>query len=726
VTVTASRARPHARDRTAADRILAAAPLLTVFVWLSAVYAWQAWRHGSPWLFTDELQLTQLARSIAQSGHAARRGEPHSFNTLYTYLIAPAWRIGDAHQAYNTVKYINVVVMSAAAFPTYFLARFVVGRRASLFAAAGAIVIPSLVYTAMIVEEPAAYTYSTLCLYLIAGALLRRTRRWILIAAAASLLAPLVRGELIVIPAIFVLAALFVAWRAPQVTAWRTRWSTGDWLGAAVLVVGVAIGVSALLGHHSQQWLIATGFYKHRMFTLGLRAAGALTIGLGVFPLVAGLASLSRGPGEPRRVELRVFRSVLLAALIGFGTYTAVKASFISTTFGTYTVERNLIYLSPVLFVGTAVWLERRNAQPLAVAAAALFALYLVLTTPYEMQFHFYSQAPGFSILEWLNRTSLGLTPNQAKVLLVLILAASVVILLAPRFVPRAGLALALVAAAFALAWNISGQLAGASASNSFASSFLSNLRGNPTWLDRATGGAPTLYLGQQMQDQNSEWLLEFWNRSLKAVWSLDGTAQGPGPFLTPDLHATDGTLFPNADYAYVIADRGIRVAGQVLGVHRHKAGGSYLPWTLYRPSRPLRLRWAYVGVQPDGWMSSDSSYTRYWSPGNRAGTMTVLVSRKEWGGPDKRAKVTVNIGTVSVGPDKQPHIGRITETRTWTIHSKQSKLFVLHPPGPQFRVEVHVSPTFRPIDLSPQTTSDARQLGAVVTYRFLRRGARR
>ena len=74
---------------------------------------------------------------------------------------------------------------------------------------------------------------------------------------------------------------------------------------------------------------------------------------------------------------------------------------------------------------------------------------------------------------------------------------------------------------------------------------------------------------------------------------------------------------------------------------------------------------------------------------------------------------------TIIIGPDKEPHIGRVTAVRTWTIHSKQHKVFVLRAPGPRFRVEINVTPTFRPIDLSPQTTSDARQLGAVVTFRF-------
>jgi hypothetical protein len=723
VTVTASRAQARVRERTLADRILAAFPLLSVFFWLGAVYAWQAWRHGSPWLFTDELQLTQLSRGIAETGHAARRGEPHSFDTLYTYVTAPAWRLGNIHHAYNAVRYFNVVVMTATVFPAYKLARLVVGRRAALFAAAGSIAIPSVAYTGMIVEEPLAYAYATLCLYLIATSLLRRTRWWIAGAVVASLVAPAVRGELVVIPAVFVLATLFLVSRSSLADQWRARWSREDWIGAFVLLIGVGIVVSAVLGHQSQQWLIATGFYPHRMWTLGLRAAGALTIGVGIFPFVAGLASLWRAPGERVRYEVRVFRSLLFAAAVAFGMYTAVKASFISTTFGTYTVERNLIYLSPLLFAGTALWLERRSAQPLAIAAAAVLALYLVLTTPYEMQFHFYSQAPGFSLLEWLNRSSVAfLTPRGAKILLLAMLVVTVLVLLAPRLVPRAGLPLALVACAFALVWSFAGELAGASASNSFATSFLSNIRGDPTWLDKRTGGQPTLYIGQQMQDQNSEWLLEFWNRAVRAVWSLDGTAQGPGPFLTPDLHATDGTLYPNADYPYVIADRGIRVEGRPLARHDHKAGGSYLPWTLYRPARPLRLRWAFVGVQPDGWMSSDSSYTRYSSPGNRAGTITVSLVRP--GGTP--ATVTVRLGTIIRGPDKQAHIGRITALRTARIDTATHRVFVLHAPGPRFRVEVHVTPTFRPIDVSLGTLSDARQLGAQVTYTFARSRPRR
>ena len=78
-------ARPP-RDRTLADRLLAAVPLASIYLWLCIVYVFEAWRHVTPWLFTDELEMTQISRSIAATGHAARRGEPYSLHSLYPVL----------------------------------------------------------------------------------------------------------------------------------------------------------------------------------------------------------------------------------------------------------------------------------------------------------------------------------------------------------------------------------------------------------------------------------------------------------------------------------------------------------------------------------------------------------------------------------------------------------------------------------------------------------------
>ena len=416
MTVVTARSAPA--EQTLADRLLAAVPLASVFLWLSIIYVIQAWAHKTPWLFGDELELTQLSRAVADTGHAARRGAPYSFTTLWTYVLAPAWLIDDLHSAYATVKYLTVIVMTASAFPAYGLARLLVGRRAALFVAAASAAIPALAYSAMIVEEPFAYAYSTLALFLVARALITPSRWWIAGAVAASVVAPLVRGELAIIPAIFALAGAFLAWRSPYLTQWRRSWNARDWVGFVVLLVGVAVIVSAVLGHESLEWNYTTRLYKGRMLDYGLNAAGALTIGLGVLPVVATLALLWRVPGERPTRELRVFRSLLLASIVGFGLYTAVKATYVSITFGTYTYERNLIYLAPLLFAGTAVWLERRRLHPVALAASAAFVLILVLTTPYEMGVDSSYNAPGLAILQSANRY-LQVDPTGAKIGLV-------------------------------------------------------------------------------------------------------------------------------------------------------------------------------------------------------------------------------------------------------------------------------------------------------------------
>ena len=135
------------------DRVLVALPLTGVYLALCVVYLVEAWKRVTPWLFTDELELTQLSRSIAATGRAARRGAAHSPDSVYTYLTAPLWLFHDVGTAYAGIKYLDVFVMASVAFPTYFLARLIVGRSAALFAAAGAAAIPSLAYSSYIVEE---------------------------------------------------------------------------------------------------------------------------------------------------------------------------------------------------------------------------------------------------------------------------------------------------------------------------------------------------------------------------------------------------------------------------------------------------------------------------------------------------------------------------------------------------------------------------------------------
>ena len=139
-------------------RFLSAVPLLAVYFALAALYAWQASRRPVPTIFTDELELTQLARAIADTGEPARRGVPYdSLATLVAYVLAPVWWLGSATESWATAKLVLVLAMTATIFPAYGLARMVVPKWYALAAAGAAVAVPALAYAPILVEEPLAY-----------------------------------------------------------------------------------------------------------------------------------------------------------------------------------------------------------------------------------------------------------------------------------------------------------------------------------------------------------------------------------------------------------------------------------------------------------------------------------------------------------------------------------------------------------------------------------------
>jgi hypothetical protein len=725
-----------------ADRVLAAIPLLGIYVLLCGVYVVEAWKRSTPWLFTDELELTQLSRSIAKTGHAARRGQAHAFDSLYTYLIAPMWLIHTVATAYASVKYLDVFVMAAVVFPTYFLARMVVGRPAALFAAAAAAAIPSLAYSSYIVEEPLAYPYAALCFLLIAKAFVqfrRRPRRsygWVAAAVVASLAAPAVRGELAMIPVTFAFAAFFAYWSSARARGRRETWSLGDWLGAITLAFGLIFVFSGIASHQSQEWYGITTYWKHRILVMGDWAAGALAIGVGVIPVAAGLASLFRAPGETTSRELRMFRCVALGAFITFGLYTGMKAAYLSTVFATRVEERNLIYISPLLFIGTALVLERRRVNLPAFFAASAYVLYLVAfavyhptQTPYEMGVRLYSDALGLAIAQQANLV-LHWTPRDVRWLLLAVFAVGVLVVLAPRVVRGRERLIAALAVAFGVAlvaWNLTGEISAAASTNHIGDQFAASLERPFSWVDDVAHGRPTLYFDQAVSDQTPEWMLEFWNRSIVSATSLDGTIGGPGPAGAPNV-AADGTLYWNVDpadlgrqYDYAVETRPcVDFAGTGVGSHNYLAAGRTKTWSLVQLTHPNRLLAECTGISPDGWTGPlDSAYYRF--SGGSGGWLRIDVSRRDWGGPTPPSPVHVVIGKLGL-QYRQPAMGKVTRQINLTIASGQTHAPIwLRAPSPRFAVRVVVDDKFVPCQIEPTLSSDCRQLGAEVSYRFFR-----
>ena len=715
----ASTAKPRA---TVSDRVLAAIPLATIYVWLCVVYSVEAWKRVTPWLFTDELEFTQLSRSIAATGRAARRGEPHSFRSLYTVVTAPFWHINDVAAAYSAIKYFDVLVMASVLFPTYFLARLVVGRTPALFAAAGSAAIPALAYSSWIVEETLAYPYAAFCFFVIAKAFVQRTRRWIGGAVAASLFAPIVRGELVVIPITLVLALFFMWWSSARMKERRRDWSYGDWLGAITLGAGVIILVSGILSHHSKEWLMNTAYNwtKQRIFVYGNWAAGAFAIGLGVIPFLLGLASLAPLRDEVRSRELRVFRSVAAAGVITFAVYTGMKGAYLSQVFASRAEERNLIYIAPLLFIGTAVVLERRRVNLWAVGAVGAYTLYLMLGVPLFIGNGLYSDALGLAILEQANRYFL-LNTGSARLILVAALVVGVLVALAFRFLPRrAGAPLAFVLGALVLAWNVTGEVAAAAGNITVSRDMVPTLNHPFTWVDDATHLKPTLYLAQGVADQNPEWLLEFWNRSITTVSSLDGTLGGPGPAGAPNI-TPGGKLYwtlspanPGKTFDYAVEDWPcIDFAGTHVATHFYRGGATALrQWRLIQLTKPNRLRALCIGIYPDGWSgANDSRYFRFVA--RKPGRLQIHLSRSGFPG----SPVDIQLGTI-VRVHNQPEFGRAIEHIRKVVRTNVPMTVSIPTPAHPFAVRVVAKKKFSPKDVDP-TSGDVRTLGAQVGFHW-------
>ncbi len=701
-------------------RFLSIVPLLAIYFGLAALYAWQASRRPVPTIFTDELELTQLARSIADTGEPARRGEPYGLATLVAYALAPVWWLGSSTASWAAAKLILVLAMTSTVFPAYGLARMVVPKWYALAAAGGAVAVPALAYAPILVEEPFAYPIATLALWLVARAIERSSWSRVGAAAGVSLVAMLTRTQLAILFVVLVLGLLWLAWQSEPGRRWRSEWSRRDWVGAVTLAVGILLAVAAAIGHASTAWRNTMLLYKDRIVEHTAWAMGALAIGIGVLPVLAGVASLARPKGEERDPATRGFVITSVAAIAVFLGYAGVKGAYISTVFGTYVVERNLIYLCPILFTATALAFHRGVGRGWAIAGAAVFTLVVVAATPLNLAQYPYYEARGLTMAAFANR-ELGLAEGTIEALFIALVVVALVVVVALKLLPPRSTAFATVTAVAAVgvvAWSMTGQVYAAEAERTVAEQFDRNLPKPYEWVDEATEGKSVVVIGQQISDPTNIWLTEFFNPSVRKMWSLDGTAKEVGgPILTPDLDAVDGTLTPPPGTDYALAVNGVRLQAPIVAERENAV--------LYEiDGGPLVLEDTIVGRETDGWMIGSSedpvaraSYTRYDVSADEPGLAVVELTRIGWcPDADKRqvGKATVRIGPVGIGPDRQPRIEKVTQTRTFDVPDCTAEGTTLSPPDVPWRMEITVSPTFVPKEIDPRG-SDNRRLGAVI-----------
>ena len=272
-----------------------------------------------------------------------------------------------------------------------------------------------------------------------------------------------------------------------------------------------------------------------------LRALGVRRVrDRGRRPADAARARLGARRADRRRVRTARCSACSSAPSIGFGLYTAVKASYLSTTFAIRVEERNLIYLSPIVFVVAARWLlprarprrcrspsrPRRRLPALVDAVPRLRAPLLRRLRPLDPAV----AEPDVVLDELRSQVAAVRDPRRRRA-----------VRTSRRARPARGTRRSRspwsCSGCATIAWNLTGEISAANQAVAPAKFQRSLLPTPPDWIDRADGPRAHDVLRQgRCRTRTAFWSLEFWNQSIQDVWSVDASAPPPGPTSDAEL----------------------------------------------------------------------------------------------------------------------------------------------------------------------------------------------
>jgi hypothetical protein len=699
---------------------LAAPLVVAAFLAVSVgVRLWLAWQVPTPWIMSDELSYSEMAKSFAATGHFLIRGYPSGISSVgYPFLISAGWLFGPVATAYGVAKAINVVLMSLSAVPVYlWTSRLVRNCWWAVVAAALALLVPGLVYSGMLMTENAFLPSFVLATFAIALALERPTlvRQGAALAAIGLVCVFRIQGlVLLVVLPVALVAKLLLDLRAeprlrgvrPVLGRLRPFWPTGAVVVGSVIVYvayKLAQGVSLTSGFGTYT-TVATAHYSVRdTARWALYHFAELPLAFGVVPACAFLLLLLLAiwRGAVSEAE-RAFLATATAAL----ALVVVQVAAFASRFSFRVEERYMFVLAPLFIVALAVWLDRGLPRPpLPAIVAAAVPVMLFATLPLRSLLNVSILSDTFGLIPFLRQADTHGFGFARGLLIGGGAAAGILFLVVPR---RLALLVPVAVAVAMSLWTHS--VEGAVRDHSRNLSHAGGMTGNPSWIDAVVGrNSDVAYLYGTSNDLFAEaailWQVEFWNRSLKHVYNL-GTPEPTGfaaTMLAPDAN---GHLVPpsgSASSPYVVAADGYDLAATVVASHP--------PFVLYRVGRELRLTSSVQGIYGDGWTSASASYTRFTgadAPARR-GMITVTLSRAAWAGPDVPGHVRIVVRSL------KPR-GQAAPPTTLVIHSRQTRVLSLGTPAPPFRVELTVSPTFSPSQFGG---ADTRQLGVQTSFFF-------
>ena len=609
----------------------------------------------TPWIMVDELVYSELAKSLAAHGHFLIRGVPsNGYGFVYPALIAPAFRLfHSVPRAYAVAKDINAVVMSLAAVPAYFLARRLVTPFPALVAAVLSLVIPSLLYTGMLMTENAFYPIFLLVTLLLVLTLERPTPfRQILLLVMCGLGFATRAQAIAFVPAVLV-APLLHGWIERDFKARLRRFMPLYGLAGGAVVLALTATVAR--GRSPLSLLGAYRAAAHSGYAIGdvlhylLWHIAELDLYVGIVPLAALLAFwLAPRSASP---AARAYTAATLPLVVFF----LVEVATFASTESLRIEERNDFYLAPLMLVALVALagdrVVSRARRP--VVAAALIAGTLPIAVPFAKFVSASAVSDTFGLLPWWWVQDQGIRFGPLRLVALGIgLVAGGAFVVVPR---RFALGFSALVAVYFVCSSLVVENGRHGIHQTSVGSLWAGIRmAHPDWIDRAVGtDASVAFVWHYTGETRPLWNNEFFNRSVGDVYTVDGPDAADGGLPeTPVRERRDGTLVsasraaPRVGYAVSYID----IAGTPI-VRDPRIG-----LVLYRVDGPLVVLTRVTGLYPDTWAGRRVTYRRVRCTGGhlsvRLGTDEHLFSSAQVVTATSGQRV---IGRIRVAPSEQP-----------------------------------------------------------------------
>ena len=557
--------------------------------------AWAALQVPVPWIAPDEMVYGLLGRGLWEHGSLDILGGPTPYYSLLTPLAAGfPLSVFDLSTGYDLLQGLQALAMSLAAVPVYLWGRSLVSRRWALAAAALAVAVPGLTYSGLVMTEVLFYPLLVLAAWAAAEAIARPS--WLTqgLLVAAVVAAAATRLQAIVLLPVFLTAVGLDAWITRSWAGVRRLWPAAAGLTALVvawIAWRAASGGGALGGYA----VVTTTSYSvggalkyvvwHLADTLilcGLFPAGAVAVLL--------VRALRQGEAEPR---VRAY----LAVAASLTAWLVVEVGIFASRYSDRIVERYLMGLAPVLFIGLVLWIERGATGRVERWVVAGVAAVVVLVLPVRRLVTIYTTHDAMTLVPLYKLEQVSSSGTMLGVYVGVAVAAVLVFAFAPgrvlRYVP------VVLLVAFALASVVSSRFV-AQEARAQQRTFLGP---DPRWVDHA-GAKRVAYLYDGEPSWNGVWETLFWNEKIDRVYDL-GKDEVPGPLPQAPVHTEgDGTVFvpPSSrkEAKYAVASTWIELRGE-RAAEIQQQGLTQAGLVLWKLERPLRVLTRISGLQVNG-----------------------------------------------------------------------------------------------------------------------------